>query len=110
MNFQTVFAFIDEFEKIANEGAALGAELLGIPGAIYGGYKTGGPKTMVGTGAGIAGGLGAGLGARHLIRKYITSGEFGKRHPLTSVALEALPLAIGTTVGGALGEHITRSR
>jgi len=100
----------EKLKKEAAEGgaAALGTELLGWPGGIIGGYREGKARGALGAGLGIGAGLGAGLGARHLMRKYLTGGEFGRKHPLATAALEAVPLALGTTVGGAMGSHMLK--
>jgi hypothetical protein len=105
MNGHQLAAFFDEMVKIADGGAALGAELLGAPGAAVGGYYEGGMRGAIGGGGGALAGLGVGLGARHLIKKHLTGGEFGRKHPVAATVLEALPMAVGSTVGGALGQH-----
>jgi hypothetical protein len=103
--------FFDELDKIAEGGgAALGAELLGAPGAAIGGYHEGGMRGAIGGGGGALAGLGGGLVARHFIKKHLTGGEFGRKHPIASTVLEALPMAVGSTVGGALGQHLMAKR
>lgn len=98
-----------ESEKTASGGAAaLGGELLGLPGSIYGGLREGGLRGAAGAGLGGAAGLGAGIGARHLIQKYLTGGEFGRKHPIAATIAESLPLAVGSTVGGAVGSQLLR--
>lgn len=107
MDRVVISAFWDELEKIAaGGGAALGAELLGAPGAAIGGYQEGGLRGAIGGGGGALAGLGGGLVARHFIKKHITGGEFGRKHPIASTVMEALPMAVGSTVGGALGQHL----
>jgi hypothetical protein len=99
--------FFDEFNKMAaGGGAAMGAELLGAPGAAIGGYHEGGARGAIGGGGGALAGLAGGLGVRHLIKRHITGGQWGARHPLASTILEAAPLALGSTIGGAVGQHL----
>lgn len=93
-------------EAAGGGAAALGGELLGLPGGIYGGLREGGLRGAAGAGLGGAAGLGAGIGARHLIQKYLTSGEFGRKHPIAATIAESLPLAVGSTVGGAVGSQL----
>lgn len=93
-------------ESSAGGAAALGTELLGIPGGIIGGLHEGGARGAIGAGAGSVAGLGAGLGVKHMLHRHLTGGEFGRRHPLAATALEALPLAVGSTLGGAVGSQV----
>jgi len=89
-------------------GAALGGELLGLPGGIYGGLREAGLRGALGAGLGGGAGLAGGIGARHLIQKYLTGGEFGRRHPIAATIAESLPLAVGSTVGGAVGSQLLK--
>jgi len=43
--------------------------------------------------------------ASRLVKKQI-SPEFAAKHPLLTTMATAAPLALGTTVGGAVGEHL----
>lgn len=101
---------LKEKQAAGGGGAAIGGELLGLPGGIYGGLREGGWRGAVGAGLGGATGLGAGIGARHLVQKYLTSGDFGKRHPIAATVMESLPLAVGSTVGGAVGSQLLHRR
>jgi len=89
-------------------GAALGMEVLGLPGSIIGAHHEGGLRPAVGAGVGGGLGIGAGLGVKHLLNKYITGGAFEKQHPLLATAIEAAPLALGSTIGGALGSQLLK--
>ena len=103
MNKITLRGFFEETEKLADAG--LGMEALGVPGALAEGWKKNKWKGVAGVGLGAAGGLGAGLLARHLVHQNFTGGAWGKEHPVMKLIAENAPLALGGTVGGALGEH-----
>ena len=109
MDQNTLQGFYDEMEKISEGHAALGAELLGAPGAAIGGYMSGGAKGALGGGGGALAGLGGGMLASKYLGKHI-SPEFAQKHPIISTALKAIPLAVGSTVGGAVGEHLLRRK
>ena len=99
MNKSVVEGFVDELSKIAHGGAAdIGAEALGLPGALL----TGGKGGFLGAGAGFLGGL----AVRHGVGKLVDNSNWGKTHPIGGAIVKAIPLALGTTAGAAAGQQM----
>jgi len=99
-----IAAFLDELEKIG-ANAALAMEGLGVPGAMYAGYKEHGLRGLKTTGLGALGGLGIGALGSHMVSKMTANSPFFNRHPIAKAIADSTPIGLGGVVGGAVGEH-----
>lgn len=99
-----IAAFLDELEKIGVD-AAMAMEGMGIPGAMYAGYKKSGLKGLGSTGLGAIGGLGLGALGTHMVSKMTANSPFLNRHPIVKAIADSTPIGLGGVMGGAVGEH-----
>ena len=97
--------FFEETEKLAVDTAAM-TEALGVPGAMYSGFKRHGTKGLLGTGLGAAAGMGAGLIGAHYLHKSLGGSEWGQANPLARKLIEAAPIGLGGLIGGVGAEHL----
>ena len=110
MDKTTLQGFFEETEKLSEDTAAM-TEALGIPGAMYSGFKRHGSKGLMGTGLGAAAGMGAGLIGAHYLHKSLGGSEWCKNNPLARKLIEAAPIGLGGLIGGVGAEHLLdRSR
>ena len=105
MDKTTLQGIFEETEKLAEDTAAM-TEALGIPGAMYSGFKHHGAKGLMGTGLGAAAGMGAGMFGAHYLHKNLAGSEWGKNNPLARKLIEAAPIGLGGLVGGVGAQHL----
>ena len=105
MDKTTLQGFLEEIEKLAIDTAAM-TEALGVPGAMYSGFKRHGTKGLLGTGLGAAAGMGAGMLGAHYLHKSLAGNEWAKANPFARKLIEAAPIGLGGLIGGVGAEHI----
>lgn len=105
MRSDVVVGLLDELQKIAFD-TATAMEAIGVPAAMYMGYRQHGLKGALTTGAGAGAGLGAGMLGGHYLKKLTDASPWMQKHRMVKAVVDTLPVGLGGVIGGGVGEQL----